>query len=45
MSKIDSKIKYVPVYGGHPLYLYDNVQINELNYLKEILVEECHKIS
>ena len=45
MSKKDSKIKYVPVYGGNPLYLYENVQINELNYLKEILVEECHKIS
>jgi len=27
------------------LYLFENVQINELNYLKEILVEECHKIS
>lgn len=45
MSKKEPKIKCPTVFGGHPFYLYENIQINELNYLKEILVEECHKIS
>lgn len=39
LSKKNKTIKCTPVYGGHPLFLYENIQINELNYVKEILVE------
>jgi hypothetical protein len=36
---------YGPINGGYPIYLYDYVSIDELNFMKAILVEECIKVS